>query len=431
MQKIENKSCKKGCDILNAYIKKLQQPYNIMIAVYLLFIVLAFLHDSPKEILDGFFKIFTSRSVLITDYMAVGGFGACLLNAAIVGLFSLLFVKRMDITPNGSTIMAMWLTTGFAMMGKNLYNMFPILFGVYLYSKFKKEEFKNFVLVTLLSATLSPIVSGFTFHSHLNITFGVVIGIIMGVFAGFIFPAVTQFTVRVHSGYCLYNLGFAGGLISTFVVSAMESLGLPMEREMLWSRDFNTEGYILMFSISIYLMFLGLYRDGKLQLIDYGKITKHVGKLVTDFYILYGSKIYFNMGLMGFVSTGLMYIVGADMNGASICGILTIIGFSAFGKHFFNSLPVMIGAIICTYINMWDPTTPMNTMAIQFSTCLAPISGQFGAVAGVLTGYLHVNTITHIGFLNSGMNLYNNGYAGGFVAMILVPVFQAFLERNE
>lgn len=416
---------------MDEYIKKLQNPYNVMLAVYALFIVAAFLHDSPSKILDGSIKIFTSRSVLVTDYMAVGGFGACLLNSALVGIISLMFLKGLKLSPNGSTIMAMWITAGFSMMGKNLYNMFPILFGVYLYSKYKGESFKNFALVTLLSATLSPVVSGFTFHSELSLPIGILIGVIMGIVAGFIFPAVTAFTVRVHGGYCLYNLGFAGGLISTFIVSAMASLGLPMEREMLWSRSFDTEGYILMFVISIYLMILGSITDGKFKMVDYGKITRHIGKLVTDYYLLYKHNVYFNMGLMGFVSTALMLAVGANMNGASMCGILTIIGFSAFGKHFFNSIPVMLGAIICTYTNLWDPSTPMNTMAIQFSSCLAPIAGQYGPAVGILTGFLHVNTITHIGFLNSGMNLYNNGYAGGFVALLLVPICQAFSHRKD
>lgn len=416
---------------MDEYIKKLQNPYNVMLAVYALFIVVAFLHDSPSEILDGSINIFTSRSVLVTDYMAVGGFGACLLNSALVGIISLAFLRKLNLSPNGSTIMAMWITAGFSMMGKNLYNMFPILFGVYLYSKYKGESFKNFALVTLLSATLSPVVSGFTFHSELSLPIGILIGVIMGIVAGFIFPAVTAFTVRVHGGYCLYNLGFAGGLISTFIVSAMASLGLPMEREMLWSRLFDTEGYILMFVISIYLMILGSITDGKFKIVDYGKITRHIGKLVTDYYLLYKHNVYFNMGLMGFVSTALMLAIGANMNGASMCGILTIIGFSAFGKHFFNSIPVMLGAIICTYTNLWDPSTPMNTMAIQFSSCLAPIAGQFGPAVGILTGFLHVNTITHIGFLNSGMNLYNNGYAGGLVALLLVPICQSFSNRRD
>ena len=200
----------------------LYQPYQIMLAIYGLFVLFAFILDRPKEIFSGLLAIITCRGVLITDYMAIGGAGATLVNAAMVGGFSLLMLWKVGAKPNGSLIMAMWLSTGFAMFGKNVFNMLPITFGVWLYAKVKKEPFINFTLVALLSATLSPVVSGLSFHTAFPRGVGMAVGVGMGVLVGFIFPAVSSFTVRVHSGYNLYNMGFAGGLISTFVVSALE-----------------------------------------------------------------------------------------------------------------------------------------------------------------------------------------------------------------
>ena len=33
-----------------------------------------------------------------------------------------------------------------------------------------------------------------------------------------------------------------------------------------------------------------------------------------------------------------------------------------------------------------------------------------------------MSLVTNVGFLHAGMNLYNNGFSGGFVAALLVPL---------
>lgn len=411
--------------------RRLYRPYLMMLTVYVFLIVSAFILDSPQDIARGFWRIITNRGVLITDYMAVGGIGATLVNSASVGIFSTSMLIRVGAKPNGSLIMALWLSVGFAMFGKNVFNMLPLTFGVWLYSRFKKEPFINFTLVALLSATLSPTVSGISFHPDFPQPFSVALGICMGILAGFIFPAVSSFTVRVHGGYNLYNLGFAGGLISTFIVSMLQSVGIEMQRELLWSTGLNLPLSILLYVLSLGLIVYGLFPEGKFHAPQYSRVLKHSGRMVTDFYILYGSTTFFNMGLLGVFATTLMLVYGADLNGATLCGILTIIGFGAFGKHLRNILPVIVGAIICTHVNQWDPTTPNNILAILFSTGLSPIAGQFGIIWGLIAGFLHVNTVMHIGFLNEGLNLYNNGYAAGFVALLLLPIITMLHNAKE
>lgn len=406
--------------------RKLYHPYVMAMLVNIVLLIAAFVFDSPATIARGFWKIVTCRGVLITDYMAVGGIGATLLNAALVSTLGvgMLFVTRAK--PNGSTIMALWLSTSFALFGKNIFNMFPLIFGVWLYSKFRKEPFINFTLVALLSATLSPVVSGISFHSAFSPVFGIPLGICIGIFTGFIFPPVSSFTMRVHGGYNLYNMGFAGGLISTFIISAFESVGVVLPRELEWSSGNNLQLAILLYIIAAGLMLRGLFPAGHFSPPPYRRLIRHSGRVFSDYYVLFGNSIYFNMGLLCAIATTLVLVLGADLNGATMCGIFTIVGFAAFGKHLGNILPILIGAIICTNVNLQSPTDPSNILAILFSTGLAPIAGQFGWVWGIITGYLHVNTIMHIGFLNSGLNLYNNGYAAGLVALLMLPLITAF-----
>lgn len=412
--------------------RKLHEPYIIMLAIYAIFIAAAFVFDSPADIFEGITKIVTSRSVLLTDYIGVGGIGATLVNSALVGCISVFMLTMAGIKPNGSIIMALWLTTGFALFGKNMFNMLPITLGVYLYSSFRKEPFTNYTLAALLASTLSPVVSGLGFSEFMRPELCIYLGIFSGIFVGFIFPAVASFTMRVHSGYNLYNMGFAGGLISTFLVASLSSVGIDLQPLLIWSEGNNLELSILLYLIFVGLCVLGLVLGGGLDVLKrYPKLMKHPGKLVTDYYVLFGKRTYFNMGLTGIFATTLMLVLGCELNGPTMGGIFTIVGFSAFGKHLGNITPILLGAVISTNVNMWNPATPSNTLAILFSTGLAPIAGQFGWFWGMVAGFVHVSLVHHIVFLNNGFNLYNNGYAAGFVAMLLVPLATAFTKEKE
>ena len=66
-----------------------------------------------------------------------------------------------------------------------------------------------------------------------------------------------------------------------------------------------------------------------------------------------------------------------------------------------------------------------------FGTCLAPVAGYYGWPFGFLAGFIHAAMVNNVAFLHGGLNLYNNGFSGGFVAAVLVPVFDIFLKRKE
>jgi len=407
-------------------------PYLFMLAVYLLFLVFALVLDTPGNIWEGLWRIAFSRSILISDYIEIGGIGATLVNAAIVGTFSVAMMLINGIRPNGAIIMALWLSTGFAFFGKNILNMFPITAGVWLVSKYQKEPFINYALNALLCATLSPVVSELSFMGALRFPLGIILGVLLGMFTGFIFPTIAASTVSAHSGYCLYNMGFAGGLIATFVISVMKSLGIEPQSASIWNREHTLELAVLMYLVSLALIVLGLFCTERETLIrTLRNMLKQPGRLVSDFFFQYKEAVYINMGVLGILSTTIILLFGGTINGPTIGGIFTIIGFGSFGKHPRNVLPLMAGAMLCTYFNRWDPTSPANTLAILFSTGLAPIAGQFGWVWGVVAGFLHVNMATHVVAINSGLNLYNNGFAGGLAAMLLVPLILAFRRDRD
>ena len=108
-----------------------------------------------------------------------------------------------------------------------------------------------------------------------------------------------------------------------------------------------------------------------------------------------------------------------------------MVGFSALGKHIRNILPVLIGVIIASYLKIWDLNDPSSTLTLILSTTLAPITGEFGILWGIVAGFLHSSVALNVGAVYNGTNLYNNGFAGGIVAIFLVPIIQSVRSRMK
>jgi len=121
-------------------------------------------------------------------------------------------------------------------------------------------------------------------------------------------------------------------------------------------------------------------------------------------------------------------------------------GFAAFGKHPLNIFPIIIGTLLGFFVlrAIYSPFTLLNPTTnpygayyssinihvfisgIFFATCLAPISKEYGWRAGIITGFFHMTIVMLVRSFQGGFNLYNNGFAAGFVGGMLVPIFEAF-----
>jgi hypothetical protein len=407
---------------------KIDGHYAFMLTVYLGFVLYAFISERPPEVFHGFINIVTSSSVLMTDYIDIGGVGATLLNAAIVGSASVLMLMLLGIKPNGAIIMAIWLTTGFAFFGKNVFNMIPLTFGVWLFSKYNKEPFVDYSLAALLVATVAPTVSEISFLGIFSSRLvEILLGVLLGFFIGFLFPAMSASTVRVHGGYNLYNMGFAGGLICTVIFAVLRGFGVNIETAEYVSAGNNLVLSIGLFLISGVLLCYGVFHGAvRENLKNFFPILKRSGRLVSDFHYEHGNSVYINMGTLCAFSTVLTLALGAELNGPIIAGIFTVMGFGAFGKHIRNITPVMLGAVIAIVVSGGNLSSPESMIVILFSTGLAPIAGQFGIVWGAIAGFIHVHIAAHTAYLSGGMNLYANGFAAGFVTMFMLPMVTTF-----
>lgn len=401
--------------------------YLIHLCIFVFIGIFGILSSPIDEIFRGTYSILRNGSILITDYMYIGGFGATLLNSSITSLLILLMFKINKIKPNGSMIMSLWLILGFSMIGKNFLNIWPIILGVYIYSKIQKENFSNYILISVLSTALAPMSDQIIRILNLGFIPSLLISIFISIVIGIILPPICKFTLKIHQGYNLYNVGFANGLITLLFMSIINFMGIETTTNLYWSKDYKLKSIILIIILLIILIALGINKSYKANM---SKIFKHSGRTVTDYYLMYNDSVFLNMGILGCVFLLYVLIIDGDLNGAVIALLFCIIGFGALGKHIFNSFPVSIGVILTSLISNTPLNTPSVILTTLGSTALAPITGQFGFIYGVIGGVMHSILMNNIGQLGGGINLYNNGFIAGMVVMILLPIIDGFKKGD-
>lgn len=416
--------------IIEERIIKTKKEYAILTFYALSFIIFGFIVDSAKNILRGLFRIIKEPDILITDYIGVGGMGAAFVNSGLIALVSLLILYMLKINITGAATSAVWLMAGFALFGKNIFNIWFIIAGVWLYSRYQKEKFSRYIFIAMFGTSLAPLVTQVMFSTGMPKILSINLGIAIGLGVGFVLPPLSAYLMRVHQGFNLYNIGFTAGIIGTITISVFKSYGLKIEERLIWTSGNNSILGVFLFLLFMSMIILSLIVD-KSAYMKFKKLFKYTGRLVSDFMILEGfAPSLFNMGVNGIFATAYVIIVGGDLNGPTIGGIFTIVGFSTFGKHLKNMLPILIGVFLGSITKTWSINDPSILMAALFGTTLAPIAGVFGWKWGILAGFLHSSLVLNVGFLHGGVNLYNNGFSGGLVAATLIPIIEA-LRKDE
>jgi len=410
----------------------LRKPYRVHALLFVFYIAYGFILASPQEILDGMMIILIAPNILVTDYIYIAGLGATFVNVGIMGLLAVWVLVATRHRPFGLDMGVLGLVTGFAFFGKNPLNMLPILIGAYLFSRVTRRPFEQNVVPALLGNALAPAVSALVHVYYIPTPLGIALGALVGIFIGFTISPLAAWMRRAHEGYNLYNIGFTAGIFALSLMALYRNLGIEFEPRALWSSGNNIALMIFLAIVSIYFTVIGLLADtGQ-------KVTlKELLLLKTedfDYFKWYREKSYIAMGILGFACLAFMAIMQTEYTGLAIGAILSIIGFGAFGKSLLHAIPIVIGTLLADFANLISFGEAMNSdgalVAILFSTCLTPISKTFGWKWGVVAGFLHLSLATNIGIFHGGMNLYNNGLAGGIVAFILLPIIRVITPKR-
>lgn len=406
--------------------------YRLLIIYSLLLILIGVLSETPAELWSGTLRILTSPSNLMTDYFAVGNFGSAFLNSGLLTLSSILLVYSRGMTVSGPLIAAFFTVSGFSFFGKNLFNSVPIILGVLLYARFVKRPPSQYLLVALFGSAGSPIISYLTFGTGLPLPVSLTLGYAVGILVGFMLPSLSSHFLQFHQGFSLYNVGFTAGIVGMIVTSVYRLFGGEIAVVSIVSTDYHLLSATLLIVFSLLLFLLGFLLNHK-SFKGMQAIFQSSGTLVTDFVAISGiGATLINMALMSIILWTFVILMGGEFSGPIVGGILTVVGFSAFGNHWKNSLPILIGVVLAS---KFSPELSNNTFTVLlsaiFGTSLAPVSGYYGPVVGIFAGFFHMTLVSNVTYLHGGLNLYNNGFSCGFVAAFMVPLLDKLSQVKK
>ncbi|MCD4702321.1 MAG: DUF1576 domain-containing protein [Candidatus Aegiribacteria sp.] len=404
----------------------------LLIFIIFSFIITGIAADGASRAFSGFLELQFQPARLISDFISGSGIGASLINAAAVGTTGLIFIALSRVQLSGSTFSAIFTMMGFALFGKTPMNIIPIIIGVYLSGKLVGKSLSEYILIALFGTALGPLISLVAFELGLSGLPAIAVGTAAGITTGFLIPAIAVSMLHFHQGYNLYNLGLSCGFFALFAAALIRAGGHTFEGLLLW----HTEGSaILTFMIpvlSFILILTGLLSGGRKSLKDFMAIQRHSGRLPSDFMDMESMEgALINAGLIGLAGSLYILMIGGDFNGPTIGGLLTIMGFGAFGTHLRNSWPVVLGVIAATLLFGKSLTAPGAILAAIFCTTLAPLAGAFGILTGLTAGFVHLILVHQTGSWQGGMNLYNNGFAGGLTAAFIVSVIAWYRSKDS
>ena len=405
--------------------------YLLFGAVLLTVAAAAVLSDGVDAI-AGVWRLQVHPARLLNDFVAIEGAGSALLNAVLVAAIGLVIVRATGIRLSGPTIAAVFTMFGFGLFGKTPLNAIPILLGVGIAARLAGKRYRDYILVALFGTALGPMVTALAVEFALPVAWAISAALVAGVAIGVVLPAVAFGMLRLHQGYNLYNVGLTCGLIGIFLAATLIGIDSPLDPSRFWSVEGSLLQTLLVPAVCLLFAGVALITGRRAAFSELARIMKRSGRLPSDFMTMEGrSGTLLNMAAIGMLTWGYVFAVGGPFNGPVLGGIFTAIGFAAFGKHLKNAIPVMAGAVLATLAYGKGLALPGPLLAALFVLTLAPISGEFGWVVGIIAGALHLTLVEQTGAWHLGLNLYNNGFAGGLTATLLVAIIEWVQNARE
>lgn len=362
---------------------------------------------------------------LLNDFTLAAGEGAAVVNAVLVAAIGLALVRVNRIKLSGPTVAAVFTMLGFGLFGKTPLNIIPIIVGVHVAARIAGKKFGEYILIALFGTALGPLVSLVAVELGLTGWLAIAAASAAGLAAGVLLPGVSIVMLRMHQGYNLYNIGLTAGFLGLFAAGLAFARTSQLPGGGLWNESPSPFLVLLAPVLSVVMIGWGIALGGRKALGDFARILKLSGRLPSDFMDMASpAGSLFNMGVMGLAGCAYVFAVRGDFNGPVLGGIFTVIGFAAFGKHPRNCWPVVAGIIVGALAFGRTLDAPAVILAALFGTTLAPVAGQFGAAAGLAAGVLHLITVERSGAWHAGIDLYNNGFAGGLTATLVVGVIE-------
>ena len=324
------------------------------------FLAAAFFMPDRGTMLADLWQILSQPSKLTCSYFATGGYAATFLNMGLVGLLSLLLFVLFKGTPNNVSTLAFILTLGFGSWGINILNMWPSVFGVWLYCLVKREKFGANVNAMLFSTGIAPLLTDLMIrYPHAEVVGfnlpGIALSLFIGAIIGFFLPAGLTHSPKVHKGFDLYSAALPIGMTAFFLNATLyKTLGVNLpagaaaeQLQVASPLIVNTFCGALFGLCIIFAFLLGCKPK------DYWQLLADPD-LVTNFSSTYGNATFLmNLGVFGLFILGYYNLIGATFNGVTFGIIFCMLSTCNSGSHPGNVWPIMLGYVVGSYGFGW------------------------------------------------------------------------------
>lgn len=407
-------------------------------AFTLAFYIGAVLAPDLPEIFSGFWRILTKPSLLTKDYflLELGSVSGSMLNYAVVGTMLCAMTFLPGATVTGTTVAAYFLTLGFCSYGMNALNVLPFFLGVFVYSRIRRMPFAKNINFAMFCTALAPLVSEVLFRYpdvevHGITLLGVALALLIGIVVGCVMPVLCAHSPNFHKGYDLYNAGPAAGFLCFMLFAIMyKTLGIQAP-EIKATLGTGERMFVNVFCCVCFVLCIafGFMLNGGFK--GYEKVIRDSGFKV-DFSSKYSAGLcIMNLGFYGLFIVAYYNLVGATFTGATFGAIFCMLSFGAAGSTPWNVLPIMIGYVIAAQFGAFAINNQAIVVGLCFASGLAPVSGCYGIVAGIVAGILHYCIVTSVPAIHGGFNLYNGGFTAGLVCFVLIPVLETYFKSKE
>lgn len=412
----------------------------LMCAFTAAFLIAAFLAPDRGEMLSGLGNLCTAPAQLTRDYFkpGLGSVSGAMLNCALVGaaFCAMMFLPGAKV--NGVTVLGFFLTIGFCTFGINILNIIPFILGVFVYSLIVRQPFAKNISYAMFSTGIAPLVTQALFYYPAmgdapNLTpLGVGLALLIGLVTGCTLPALCAHSHDFHKGYNLYNAGPAAGFLCFLIYAVMyRTLGVeapPLGADLGEGAPVFVNAFcVVIFGLCVVFgLLLGGAKDYRKLFFDPGHRSDFTAKYSAGANVL-------NIGVYGLFALLYYNLMGAKFTGPTMGVILCMMCCACNGATPWNVFPIMIGYGVMGLLNRAGVTSfAVNTQGLVVGICfasgLAPISGVYGLVAGVVAGMLHYCLVTSVPVIHGGFNLYNGGFTAGIVCFIFVPVLEHYFK---
>ena len=409
------------------------------------FLIAAVCMPDRADVFAGLGKILTGPTKLSTNYFSVGGYAATFLNMGLVALAMTLLYHFTKTTVNNVATLAFLLTLGFCSWGIHILNMwFPIL-GVVVGNLIKKEKFYANVNAMLFSTGVAPIISEMLFrYPNAEVVgfnaLGFVLALVAGILAGIIIPAGLPHSPNVHKGFNLYSAGLPVG-IAVFFMNGLfyKIMGIEVPGA-AGDVAVGSWGAVNIFCIALFALFVVIalvLGGGK----GYWQLLKNRNQ-VNNVSGTQGNAVFLmNAGVYGLFIVLYYNLVGANFNGVVLGLIFCMLCTCNSGSRPTNVWPIMLGYVVASFVTSWiapllggNFSLAINAPAILVGLCyangLSPICDKYGWHYGFLAAMIHYCLVTLVPGLHGGFCLYNGGFTGIFVCILLIPVLEKYCKTK-